>query len=117
MSQRCQRSKSSSAEAELCGMMETAVAACFAVSLDDLHAPTRRSPAAAFARQCAMYLAHVLFGLSHSAVAAQFGRDRTTAAHAVRLVEERRDDPAVDALLRKLEDMCGEILRGFEARP
>ena len=34
------------------------------------------------------------FGVNLSAVGRAFGRDRTTAAHACRLIEDRRDDPA-----------------------
>ena len=62
-----------------------------------------------------MYLAHVTFGLSYSEIARAFGRDRTTAAHACRLVEERWDDPAVDAVLGSLEDACSALRRRFGA--
>ncbi len=101
--------------ARFCRLMETACAAAFAVPLAELRASTRRSPAAAFARQSAMYLAHVTLGLRYTAVARAFGRDRTTAAHAVRLVEERRDDPAIDAVLAALEAACAVLTRGFAA--
>ena len=67
--------------------------------------------AAAFARQSAMYLAHVSFGLSFSEIGRAFGRDRTTAAHACRLIEDRRDDPAVDAVLGQLESACCALRR------
>lgn len=53
-----------------------------------------------------MYLAHVSFGATFSAVGRAFGRDRTTAAHAARVIEERRDDPRIDALLDRLERTC-----------
>lgn len=85
------------------------VAASLALPLADLMAPSRRSARAAFARQVAMYLAHVSFGATFSAVGRVFGRDRTTAAHAVRVIEERRDDPCVDALLDRLERACAGI--------
>jgi chromosomal replication initiation ATPase DnaA len=58
-----------------------------------------------------MYLAHVGFGLRYGAIGAGFGRDRTTAARACRLVEERRDDPSVDALLGALEGIFGVFRR------
>lgn len=93
----------------VCELMETAVAAAFVVSVDDLRAPSRGTAAAAFARQCAMYLAHVAFGLSYNDAGALFDRDRTTAAYACRLVEARRDNPAVDRLLELLETLCGDI--------
>jgi len=83
--------------------IDPAVAAVFAVDVSDLSAATRRSPRAAFARQVAMYLAHVVCGLSLTEVGALFGRDRTTVAHACEVVEDRRDDPNLDARLEHLE--------------
>jgi chromosomal replication initiation ATPase DnaA len=35
-----------------------------------------------------------------------FGRDRTTVAHACRVIEERRDEPGLEALLSRLECDC-----------
>jgi hypothetical protein len=109
--------KRKSEAAQLCALMEIAVAAAFAVSLRELRAPTRRSSQAAFARQAAMYLAHVVLRQSLSATGRLFRRDRTTAAHACALVEERRDNPAIDALLQTLEGVCGELARGLPAKP
>lgn len=85
------------------------VATSFAIPPADLMSPSRRSARAAFARQVAMYLAHVSFGATFSAVGHAFGRDRTTAAHAVRMIEERRDDPNIDALLDRLESACAAM--------
>lgn len=82
------------------------VAASFTVPPPELLSPSRRSAAAAFARQVAMYLARVCFGATFSEIGRAFGRDRTTAAHACRLVEERRDDPRLDATLERLELAC-----------
>jgi hypothetical protein len=59
--------------------------------------------AAAFARQIAMYLAHVGFGLSMAEVGRAFERDRTTVLHACHLIEDRRDDVRFDQLLDHLE--------------
>lgn len=84
-------------------LVREAVAYAFNVSPDEMTAPTRRSSSVAFARQVAMYLAHVSFEFSLSRVAQSFGRDRTTAAHACHVVEDRRDDPAFDACLDQLE--------------
>ena len=47
-----------------CELVAEAVAATFAIPLGELCATTRRQAAAAFARQSAMYLAHVVFGIS-----------------------------------------------------
>jgi chromosomal replication initiation ATPase DnaA len=65
--------------------------------------PTRGSPTEAFARQVAMYLAHVGLGLTFTAVARLFGRDRRTVAHACAVVEDRRDALALDRALDLLE--------------
>ena len=101
----------------ICWLLESATAAAFGVPVDELRAPSRRSADAAFARQSAMYLAHVTLGLSYSATGLLFHRDRTTAAHACRRVEDRRDDPTIDMLLQTLEDVCGELARGVLTQP
>jgi chromosomal replication initiation ATPase DnaA len=97
--------------ARLYGLMEKTVAAAFAVPLNELRAPSRRTADVAFARQSAMYLAHVALGLSLSMVGRIVDRHRTTAAHACLLVEMRRDDPTIDQLLDTLEDACGDLAR------
>jgi len=84
-------------------LVREAVAYAFNVSPEEMTAPTRRSSSVAFARQVAMYLAHVSFELSLTRVAQTFGRDRTTAAHACHVVEDRRDDPDFDERLDRLE--------------
>lgn len=73
--------------------------------------PGRGSADAALARQMAMYLCHVGFGMSLARVAVAFGRDRSTVGHACHLVEDRRDDPAFDQLLSSLE----QAVRGAPA--
>ena len=57
----------------------------------------------AFARQVAMYLTHVAFGMSLQRVGFAFARDRSTVAYACHLIEDRRDDAAFDNLLDQLE--------------
>lgn len=98
----------------LCAAVETAVAATFAVHPMTLRGKTRGAYLVAFARQAAMYLAHVVFGFTYSEVGRAFSRDRTTAAHACRLMEEHRDDPAIDALLGALEAVCHAMRDGLE---
>lgn len=64
----------------------------------------------AFARQVAMYLAHVGYQLSYQEVADAFGRERTTVAHACAVVEDAREEgSAFDRLLDRLE----QRLRGL----
>lgn len=98
---------------QICNLVAVSVAAAFAVPIAEIRAATRCSPRAAFARQSAMYLAHVVFGFTLTDIGHAFGRDRTTAAHACERVENRRDDPELDAMLESLEHACGS----FEHQP
>lgn len=102
-----------------------AVARAFIISPLQLTARSRGPASVALARQTAMYLAHVVLGLSYTRAGRLFGRDRTTVAHACRLVEEMRDDAAFDTRLDALEralrarneltcmlrDACSGVLR------
>ena len=96
----------------ICRLMEAAIAAAFAVPVAELRARKRRTQTVAFARQSAMYLAHVVLGLNYSATGLLFGRDRTTAAYACQVVEDRRDDPRIDRLLQRLESVCHALANG-----
>ncbi len=80
-----------------------AVAFVFGACEDEIAGATRGSKSAARARQAAMYLAHVVFGMSLSRVAVAFGRDRTTVAHACQVIEDMRDETAFDDTLERLE--------------
>lgn len=96
--------------------IEPAVAAVFEVDVEDLRAPTRRSAHAAFARQVAMYLAHVACALTLTEVGALFERDRTTVAHACSLIEDRRDDPDLDRKLEHLERAVASLIDALSTR-
>lgn len=82
------------------------VARDFGLDQEALLMPTRGAPRTALARQVAIYLAHVCFGLSFAAVGRMFHRDRTTVAHACRVIEDRRDDRDLDRRLTLLERAC-----------
>jgi chromosomal replication initiation ATPase DnaA len=86
------------------------VAACviadFAITADELAFGSRGSPRAALARQAAMYLCHVGFSLSFEGIGRLFRRDRTTVAHACRVIEERREDARFDRRIAALERQC-----------
>ncbi len=94
---------------ELRRAIDPAVAVVFEVERD-LRATTRRSPRTAFARQVAMYLAHVLCGLTLTEVGALFARDRTTVAHACGVVEDKRDNPDFDGRLDHLERAVASLI-------
>lgn len=82
------------------------VARDFQLDQGALLVPTRGAPQVAFARQVAIYLAHVCFGLSFAAIGRMFHRDRTTVSHACRVIEDRRDDRELDRRLAALERIC-----------
>lgn len=83
-------------------LVEHCLVSIFRISKSALR---RRHRAAdvALARQMAMYLTHVAFGLTFVEVGRVFGRDRTTVAHACAAVEDLRDDPPFDRALSALE--------------
>ena len=71
-------------------LLMQAVSLAFDVRLADLHSPVRGRAEVALARQIAMYLARVTLGLTFKGAGNLFNRDRTTAAHACRRVEDLR---------------------------
>jgi len=93
----------------LCRIIVYAISIVFDVEAAALRMQTRGSADIAFARQVAMYLAHVGCGLSLSDTGRLFGRDRTTVAHACSLVEDRRDDARIDRTLDLLEAVVGRL--------
>lgn len=74
----------------------------------EISGPTRGSAPIAFARQVAMYLAHVAFEMSLNRVAIAFDRDRSTVGHACHLIEDRRDGVDFDDWIEGLESMLRE---------
>jgi hypothetical protein len=105
----------------MAGLVICVVSVATGIGTVDILAATRFSAPAARARQIAMYLAHVGFAWPMHRVGAAFGRDRTTASHAVHLVEDLRDLPVFDAALEVLEDCIRAgpppPLVGLGARP
>lgn len=90
-------------------ILEFATAVAFEIETKDLRRRTRGRAHAAFARQVAMYLAHVAYGLTYSDVGRVFERDRTTVAHACEVVEDRRDDAVIDRTLDLLEAVVARL--------
>lgn len=79
------------------------VALATGVPANDIQARGRRQIDVVQARRIAMYLAYVIFQWPLERVGAAFGRDRTTAGAACRVVEDLRDDPEFDARVERLE--------------
>jgi hypothetical protein len=85
-------------------ILEQAVAPPFAVARARLWDSARGGPPEVLlARHVAMYLAHVVCGLSLTEVGRLFARDRTTVARACGLIEDRRDDAVFDRALELIE--------------
>ncbi|WP_200798493.1 helix-turn-helix domain-containing protein [Pseudovibrio sp. Tun.PSC04-5.I4] len=79
------------------------VALAFGLKPEEMHSSSRGYATVARARQVSMYILHVSMGMTLSQAGAVFDRDRTTAAHACRVVEDLRDDPEFDAILTEIE--------------
>ena len=84
-------------------LVQIAVAEVTGVHLAALCAGVRGDARSAFARQMAMYLCRLVFDMSLGDIAAAFGRDRSTAAHAIRRIEEAREQPEIDRCTAWLE--------------
>ena len=97
----------------LCSLAVRLAASAIGVPASEISLSRRSSRRVSAARQLGIYLAHTAAGLPLVKVAEFFGRDRTTAAHACRLIEDRRDDRGFDAELNELEDLlrtfCGGV--------
>ena len=91
------------------GVTQILVAQAYGVALDEIRAATRRTSQAAFARQIAMYLAHVVFSMSIGVIAQAFARDRSTVCHAIQRIEAMREDPDLDRTLGWLETLLRAV--------
>ncbi|MCX5479188.1 DNA replication initiation ATPase [Kaistia geumhonensis] len=84
-------------------MLTEAIGEALGVRPDRILSPVRGTARVALARQVAIYLARTRLGLSFTEAGRLFRRDRTTAAHACRRIEESRDDAHFDALIDRLD--------------
>jgi chromosomal replication initiation ATPase DnaA len=88
------------------------VAHVYGVEVKEMRSAKRSNARAARARQIAMYLSHIVLKLSFTQIGVAFGRNRSTACHALHLVENMRDDPELDRTLLQLEVLLRETVRG-----
>ena len=103
---------------QVCYGIAGVVADEFGLPAVAIKSATRGAPRAAYARQVAMYLAHVSCGMTLTDVGAMFGRDRTTVSYGCLKIEYRRDDPILDRTL----DLLGWalptlVMRAEKRRP
>lgn len=82
----------------------------------EIRSPVRERAKAAFARQVAIYVAHCAGQVSMAELAAIFERDRSTVAHAVACIEERRDDPYFNARIDLIEAALSDRLAAIVER-
>lgn len=75
------------------------------VSVTKLLRRSRGSGRAASARQLAIYLAHTMLSRPQDVIAELFSRDRTTVAHAVQTLEDRRDRKPLEAEIARIEEV------------
>lgn len=95
-------------------VVEQLVMRAFGLNLPTLMAERRGRAPVAFARQVAIYVTHTHLGLTLTAAARRFHRDRTTAGHACRRVEDSREDPDVDRRIEAVEtalDRWADLVR------
>ena len=99
---------------DICECVMDIVAALFNVSGKELRAAGRSSTDVSRVRQIAMYVTHVVLGLSMKEVGRGFGRDRTTVMHACQLVEDMRDDVDFDRIVHITERVTAAAFRHTE---
>ncbi len=87
-------------------------AAFFNVSGRELRRPGRSADDVSRVRQVAMYVTHVVLGLSMRDIGRAFGRDRTTVMYACHAIEDLRDDAEFDAIVSRMERVVAVAFRG-----
>ena len=96
---------------EVCECMMDIVSALFNVSGKELRRSGRTGLDVSRVRQIAMYVTHVVLGVSMADVGRGFGRDRTTVVHACHLIEDMRDDEDFDRVVVMTERVAMAAFR------
>lgn len=97
---------------EACDCVIDLAAAFFNLPSRELRRPGRSTEEICRVRQIAMYICHVVLGLTMADVGKGFGRDRTTVVHACHLVEDLRDDSDFDQVIARAEYIVAMAFRG-----
>jgi CO dehydrogenase/acetyl-CoA synthase alpha subunit len=82
------------------------------VPITAITSTSRNSAAASEARMLVMYLLHTVTRYNLTEIATVFDRDRTTVGHAVKTVEDSRDNLIFDWLVRRIESAFRRALAG-----
>lgn len=96
---------------EVCECMMDIASALFNVSGKELRRPGRTALEVSRVRQIAMYVTHVILGVSMADVGRGFGRDRTTVVYACHLIEDMRDDEDFDRVVVMTERVAMAAFR------
>lgn len=97
---------------EACDCVIDLAAAFYNLPSRELRRPGRCTDEISRVRQIAMYVAHVVLGLTMKDIGKGFGRDRTTVMHACHLVEDLRDDDDFDQIISRTEHLVAAAFRG-----
>ena len=108
-------SLSSSRERLLARFVNQIVAVYFQLPSELLLKFARGKASATRARQVSIYLMHTTLSFSFTQIAKIYGKDRTTIAHACRLIEDLRDDPEFDNRLVEFELTISIVLNLSDA--
>ena len=100
---------------ELCEGVIDVTAALFNVSSKEMRRTGRTASDVSRVRQIAMYVSHVVLGLSMADVGKGFQRERTTVLHACHLIEDMRDDRDFDQIIAMTERVAIAAFRNREA--
>ncbi len=88
-----------------------AVSLEFGISDTNLVSPEKAGRHLRFARQVAMYLAHIVYELNHTQIGRLFSKDRSTVSHACKVIEDSREDGVFDMKLIRLENFLRQAPR------
>lgn len=99
-----------------CAEAQALAIAAYDMTRTQMTSKSRGAAWVAEGRQVAMYLAHVIAQVAPSDAAPHFRRDRTTIAHACKVVEDKRDDNYFDGGLERLESLMMQRLGEMKMR-
>ena len=96
---------------ELCESMIDIAAELFGLPSKEIRRQGRTTLQVVRVRQVAMYVAHVVLGLTTREIGRGFGRNHTTVQHACHVVEDMRDEAAFDQVVARTERIAAILLR------
>ena len=96
---------------EVCDCVIDLAAAIFSLPSTELRRSGRCTDQISRVRQIAMYVTHVVLGLTMAEIGKGFGQDRTTVVHACHLIEDLRDDEDFDHVISRTEHIIAAAFR------